>query len=402
MFSDHIGDISRRVESIGQTKPIDSRGLLAFLEKGGRSEELSAEEVIELLNGTRDERNQKLIKDFASQYRRPHDREVLLLPPLYFSSICENHCAYCDFSADGQRLSTEEFGREFEALLALGYRSIELVSSQDAELYVRSPDFSLEAQRFSIEGALRYFELARDRLASNGGGMLTSNIPPVDGDSFRKLKSAGLDCYLVWLETFNPRQYERLHSARSPKINQAFRLDSFERASDAGILHQAGAFLKGLYDWRREEAFLYLLDRYLKKRNGHGFSIIGTPRLKGAFARSPLVEGYQVSDDDYELNIALDRILFDGILWLQTRESFGFNSRLIGRYGGGVILTLTCSTAPGGYAKPSSARAQFPIHNQNLAESVSRLENEGLRVRFAWTSETLLGFQRPSAPDPQA
>ena len=183
-------------------------------------------------------------------------------------------------------------------------------------------------QRFSIAGAVRYFELARERLSSNGGGMLTSNIPPLDVGSFRRLKSAGLDCYLVWLETFNPRQYEQLHYARGPKINQAFRLDSFERAIDAGITHQAGAFLKGLYDWRQEEAVLYLLDRHLKKRNGLGFSIIGTPRLKGEFLRSPLVKPYQVSDDEYELNIALDRILFDGILWFQTREPFSLNSRL--------------------------------------------------------------------------
>lgn len=402
MFSDHIRDVIRSAEYIGKTQPIHPRGLLALLEKSVHPEGLSAEEVIEVLNGTRDGQNQELIKNFAAQYRRPHDREIILLPPLYFSSICENRCSYCDFSADGLRLSIEEFAKEFDALLALGYRSIELVSSQDPELYIQSPDFTLEAQRFSIAGAVRYFELARERLSSKGGGMLTSNIPPVDVDSFRSLKSAGLDCYLVWLETFNPGQYEKLHYASGPKINQAFRLDSFERAIDAGITHQAGAFLKGLYDWRQEEAVLYLFDRYLKKRNGRGFSIIGTPRLKGEFLRSPLVAPYQVSDDDYELNIALDRILFDGILWLQTREPFSLNSRLISRYGGGVALTLTCSTAPGGYSKPSSARAQFPVYRQNLAESVSRLENEGFHVIFPWTSETLLSFQRGSKNNSEA
>jgi 2-iminoacetate synthase len=402
MFSDHLRDVVRSAEDIGKTQPIPPRGLLALLEKSVHPEGLSAEEVIEVLNATRDGRNQELIKDFAAQYRRPHDRDILLLPPLYFSSICENRCAYCDFSVDGLRLSIEEFAKEFDALLALGYRSIELVSSQDPKLYIPSPDSTLDVQRFSSAGAVRYFEVARERLSSNGGGMLTSNIPPLDVDSFKGLRAAGLDCYLVWLETFNPRQYERLHYAGSPKINQAFRLDSFERAVAAGITHQAGAFLKGLYDWRREEAALYLLDRHLKKRNGHGFSIIGTPRLKGGFLRSPLVEPYQVSDDDYELNIALDRILFDGILWFQTREPFSLNSRLISRYGGGVVLTLTCSTAPGGYSKPSPARAQFPIHRQNLAESISTLENEGFRIVFSWTSETLLSFQRGSTNSPEA
>lgn len=394
MFSDHLQELVGRAQHIGETPPIHPRGLLALLEKAVRPAGLSDEEMIEVLNGTREPGNRDLVKDFAAQQRRPHDREILLLPPLYFSSICENRCAYCDFSTEGRRLSIEEFAAEFDTLLALGYRSIELVSSQDPALYVPTPDFTLDAQSFSIDGAVRYFELAGKRLAAHGGGMLTSNIPPLDVDSFRRLKSAGLDCYLVWLEAFHPLQYRKLHSAKGPKINQAFRLDSFERAVEAGIPHLAGAFLKGLYDWRQEEAVLYGLDRHLKGRYGRGFSIIGTPRLKGEFPGTPLVKPFQVSDDDYELNIALDRILFDGILWLQTRESFGLNSRLIGRYGAGVILTLTSSTAPGGYAQPSPARAQFPVHKQSLAESVAELEDKGFRAVFDWTSETLARFQR--------
>jgi 2-iminoacetate synthase len=402
MFSDQLQDLVGRAARIGETPAIPSGGMLALLEKAVLPGGLSPDELIEVLNGISDPRNRDLIKDYAAQVRRPHDRDILLLPPLYFSSICENRCAYCDFTADGARLSLDDFAREVDALLALGYRSIELVSSQDPELYIPSPHSTPEAQRYSVDGPARYFELVHERLAAKGGGMLTSNIPPLDLDSFRRLRAAGLDCYLVWLEAFHPGQYRTLHPGRGPKVNQAFRLDSFERAVEAGIPHLAGAFLKGLYDWRREEALLYALDHHLKSRNGRGFSIIGTPRLKGDFAGAGPVKDFLVSDDDYELNIALDRILFDGILWLQTREPFSLNSRLIGRYGGGVILTLTCSTAPGGYAKPSSARAQFPIHQQGLAESVASLEEKGFRVVFDWTGETLAGFQRGSGVTPRS
>ena len=394
MFSERLPDILRLAESIGATPPLPPREIRDLLEKSLRPEGLSGEELAGLLNGTRDAQNQELVKDFSAGHRRPHDRDILTLPPLYFSSACENRCLYCHFSDQGKRLSGREFAAEFEALLNLGYRSIELVSSQDSGLYVKAAGFTSAAQAYSVDGALPYFQLARERLSARGGGMLTSNIPPLDIDSYRKLKAAGLDCHLIWLETLNPRQYGRLHYDRGPKFNQAFRLDSFERAIEAGIPHQAGAFLKGLYDWRREEAALYLFDRYLKKKNGLGFSIIGTPRLKGPFRKSPLVREYEVSDDEYELNIALDRILFDGILWLQTREPFGLNRRLIQRYGAGVILTLTSSTAPGGYSKPSSARAQFPVHKQSLARSVSTLEADGFHVRFQWTGHTLLDFQR--------
>jgi 2-iminoacetate synthase len=320
------------------------------------------------------------------------------LPPLYISSICENDCLYCDFSSNGVRLSYEEFEKEFDTLLELGYRSIELVSAQDTSLFLHTDSYSLERQAFGVEHVVEYFNIARKKLDRNGGGMLTSNFPPVDWGAFKDMKQSGLDCFLIWLETFNPEQYAKLHSEEGPKINQAFRLDSFEDAIKAGIEHLAGAFLKGLYDWRKEEVVLYLLDRYLRTINGRGFSIVGTPRLKGDFLNSPLVSAYCVSDKDYELNIALDRILYDGILWLQTRESYETNRRLITKYGGGVILTLTSCTAPGGYHKPSRGEAQFPVYKQDMMRSVSELEEIGFQIHFDWNSRSLLEFQR-NGPD---
>lgn len=394
MFSDFLHDTVGYAERVGKTNPPDKKEFLALLEKSSNHLGLNEEEIVELMNGTTLQENQELLREFAAQYPRPHEREILLLPPLYFSSMCENRCSYCDFSSNGVRLSAEEFLGEFDALLDLGYRSIELVSSQDSLLYVHREPFDGDNAAFQIDGVLEYFNLAQKRLTDNGGGMLTCNIPPVDRDSFRQLKRSGLDCYLAWLETFNPLQYNRLHYEKGPKASQAYRLDSFERAIDAGIEHLAGAFLKGLFDWRKEEVILYCFDRYLKSKNGAGFSIIGTPRLKGAFTKSGLVSPFLVSDQDYELNVALDRILFDGILWLQTRESFETNRTLIQRYGGGVILTLTSSTAPGGYFKPSHATPQFPVHKQSLEQSVKELQAIGMTVLFDWDSQTLSHFQR--------
>jgi len=395
MFSQVIESVLSRTEEIGRFDPSGRSRTGRLLEKSARGERLSPDEIVELMNSSRDEKNRALILDFSARYRRPRSGDILLLPPLYFSSICENTCLYCDFSRHrGDCLSPEEFLEEFEALLDSGYRSIELVSSQDPDLYVRqglpeSPD-----QEYDIERVLEYFAAARRMLDERGGGMLTSNIPPLDRKSFRRLKSAGLDCYLSWLETFHPGQYRLLHPQPGPKSTQAFRLDAFERAVGAGIGRLAGAFLKGLYDWRKEEAVLYCLDTYLKRETGRGFSIIGTPRLKGNFCREPFIRPYVVSDRDYELNIALDRILFDGVLWLQTREDYLFNKRLIDRYGAGVILTIDCSTAPGGYRNRPKARAQFPVHRRRLAETVAGLEGDGYRVIFDWDGDTLDDFQR--------
>ncbi|MEE4271598.1 MAG: radical SAM protein [Thermoanaerobaculales bacterium] len=394
-FSQRLDEYIELAESIGRRPPIGPDETERLLEKATRPNGLSDDEIIELLNGLDNPKSAQAVLDFSRDYVRPRDHEVFLLPPLYFSSICENKCAYCDFATGGGiRLTPEEFGREVDALLKMGYRSIELVSSQDPELYRRQEPFSLEDQHFDLTGAIRYFEILKEKIESGGGGMITSNIPPVCARGFGELRSAGLDCFLAWLETFDPGQYERLHCEVGPKGDQAFRLDSFERSLEAGVEHVAGGFLKGLADWRREEAILYLFDRHLVTEWGKGFSIIGSPRVKGRFLRSKVIKECLVSDEDYRLNIALDRVLFDGILWLQTRESFEFNRELINDFGGGVVLTVTSCTAPGGYSKPAETHSQFPVHSQDHRDSAERLEEDGFVIHRAWDASDLSSCRR--------
>jgi 2-iminoacetate synthase len=390
MFSEKLQEIVaflRGLDAIPIAEPEEVRRLL---EKRAGGADLTLEEIARLVVSASAPGNRELILDFSRAYRRPLDDKVLLLPPLYIDSRCENHCRYCNFGRhDGERLSVEEFREEFDRLLEIGYRSIEIVSSHDPELFVRKPDFDPADQSFEIDGLLEYFDAARAAFGRAGVGMLTTNIPPLDTASLKRLKAAGLDCFLVWAETFDPEQYRKLHVGHTPKARQSYRLDSFERAIAAGIEHVAGAFLKGLFDWRREEVVLYALDRHLARQNGRGFSIIGTPRIKGPFRNSGLIRSYDVSDETYELNIALDRVLFDGVLWLQTRESFAFNRRLIETYGGGIILTIDSSTAPGGYKRKPKGGEQFPVHKSDRGKAVGELEAAGFEVVFDWTAETL-------------
>ncbi len=394
-FSQRLPESIESVKRIGNLPLIGPRETERLIAKATEPAGLTEDEIVILLNGLEDSENARVVLEFSSTYSRPRDDEVFLLPPLYVSSICENKCAYCDFSTGGGvRLTAGEFGEEVDTLLGMGYRSIELVSSQDPELFVRQTPFDPSDQRFDLAPTVRYFEILKERIAADGGGMITSNIPPVCARGFEDLKGAGLDCFLVWLETFDPAQYARLHVNTGPKGHQGYRLDSFERALEAGIAHVAGGFLKGLHDWRKEEAILYLFDRHLKERWGRGFSIIGSPRVKGRFLGSMAIRDNLVTDEEYELNIALDRVLFDGILWLQTRESLDFNRHLINTYGGGVVLTLTSSTAPGGYSKPQKTHAQFPVFSQDHVRAVSQLEEDGLTVHYAWDAADLSEAQR--------
>ena len=399
-FSEIFPGFVEQAAEVGSSTPIDERETLRLLENAGEGESLTGQEIVALLNGLSEPANARMVLNFSKEYARPREEEILLLPPLYFSSICENKCSYCDFSTgDGVRLDPAEFREEVDALLGMGYRSIELVSSQDPEFFVRRSSSNPHDQQFDVGKTAQFFEILGGRLADAGGGMITSNIPPVCTPGFEELKASGLDCFLAWLETFDPSQYSRLHVNTGPKGNQNFRLDSFDRAKEAGIEHVAGAFLKGLHDWRKEEVILYLFDQYLKSRWGRGFSIIGSPRVKGRFLGSMTIREHAVSDEEYELNIALDRVLFDGVLWLQTRETFEFNRHLINTYGGGVVLTLTSCTAPGGYSKPALGKSQFPVFKQSLEGAAFMLEEDGFKVRFAWDSGDLAASQRMNDRD---
>lgn len=390
MFSDELPGILESIKELERFPRADRSGIRGLLEKCANREDLSLEEIGTLICSASDRESQELIKQFAAGYKRPSGDKVFLLPPLYIASRCENRCKYCNFSQiNGERLTPAEFTEELERLIEIGYRSIEIVSSHDPGLFVHKKGFDLADQKYEIQELVKYFEIARESFGRHGGGMLTSNIPPLDTASLRELKAAGLDCFLVWAETFDTEQYHKLHGGRTPKTWQPYRIDSFERAIEAGIEHVAGAFLKGLYDWRKEEIVLYFLDRYLKRLNGIGFSIVGTPRIKGTFEDSDLVQRYHVTDEEYELNIALDRLLFDGILWLQTRESFAFNKSLIFKYGGGVILTIDSCTAPGGYKQSPKGQAQFPVYKSDRNQAAEELESGGFKAVFDWKADAL-------------
>src|SRR5437899_10851339 len=61
-------------------------------------------------------------------------RTMRLFAPLYLSNECINNCRYCGFSRDNPilrvTLSVEEVQREGQALLALGFRNLLLVSGE--------------------------------------------------------------------------------------------------------------------------------------------------------------------------------------------------------------------------------------------------------------------------------
>ncbi len=102
MFSEKLVEHIELARQIGTQQLISPHETERLLVKATEPDGLSPAEIITLLNGLDDPANARVVVDFSRSYSRPRDGEVFLLPPLYFSSICENKCAYCDFSTGGQ------------------------------------------------------------------------------------------------------------------------------------------------------------------------------------------------------------------------------------------------------------------------------------------------------------
>ena len=62
-------------------------------------------------------------------------RPLQLYIPLYLSNVCSNSCVYCGFSVENKirrrQLTLSEIDREVEAIKALGFRHLLLVSGED-------------------------------------------------------------------------------------------------------------------------------------------------------------------------------------------------------------------------------------------------------------------------------
>ncbi|MBN1134949.1 MAG: hypothetical protein JXM73_00080 [Anaerolineae bacterium] len=112
---------------------------------------------------------------------------VFGISPLYVTSICQEHCTYCNFRVENTsinvtrlRLSPDQLRAEVEFLVNRhGLRVVELVYSSDP---------ALDAQ--AIAGHLR---ITAGVLEAAGGGIVGLNAAPYSLEDYYVLRDAGLD-----------------------------------------------------------------------------------------------------------------------------------------------------------------------------------------------------------------
>ncbi|MHB9026738.1 MAG: [FeFe] hydrogenase H-cluster radical SAM maturase HydG [Armatimonadota bacterium] len=269
-----------------------------------------------------------------------YGKRMVLFAPLYTSNYCVNDCLYCSFRRSNttlhrKRLSLEEIAQEVAALERQGHKRILVVAGEEA---------GMRADKLvSIVETVYATRVGKGEIRR-----VNINAAPMDVDSYRALKDAGIGTYQCFQETYHRETYARVHP-RGPKADYDNRVTVFDRAVAGGVDDLGLGALFGLYDPRFEVLALLMHADYLDRRYGAGPHTISFPRIEPA-PGAPLAEHppFPLADADLKLIVATLRLAvpYTGII-MSTRETAALRNELI--YLGVSQLSAGSSTTPGGY-----------------------------------------------------
>ncbi len=299
--------------------------------------------------------------------RQRFGRVIRLFAPLYLSNECINNCTYCGFSRDNAifrvTLSVPEVVREARALKEQGFRNILLVAGEH-------PKFVSNGYMADCIRALH------EEIPS-----LSLEVGPMETEEYRPMVQAGAEGLVVYQETYDRKVYAEMHTA-GPKRNFDWRLETPERAYEAGFRRLGIAALFGLSDWRLEALSVAAHAAYLLKNCWKAQITISLPRLRpcaGEF--QPLTT---LGDRELVQLICAFRLMFPDIgLVLSTREPVKLRDGLIPL--GITMMSAGSHTEPGGYTGAGKEKIHQTIRGRivELAAGSSEWSDTGTKATNA-------------------
>ena len=218
---------------------------LALAETLAKDHRLERGELLELLRG-RDPEVSAYLQDRARRTALArYGNRVFVRGLIEFTNYCKNDCYYCGIrrsnrNAHRYRLTQEDILACCQLGHKLGFRTFVLQGGED-------PWFTDH----------RLVELVREIKARHPDCAVTLSVGERSRESYRLLKEAGADRYLLRHETASPDHYARLHP---PEQTLASRMDCLRVLKELG--YQVGAgFMVGspyqtLEDLAEDLAFL--------------------------------------------------------------------------------------------------------------------------------------------------
>lgn len=303
--------------------------------------------------------------------QRRFGRVISLYAPLYLANYCTNGCAYCGFASDRAqprgRLELPEAEKELAMLKEMGFEEVLLLTGErtsHAGFDYLLECVSLAARRFHAVGVEAF---------------------PMTTREYARLAEAGCSGVTLYQETYDPRQYDRLHRW-GPKKDYLDRLEAPARAMEAGMRTVGLGVLLGLSDPMSDAVCLLRHAGHLRRIHWKTGITLSFPRLRpqaGNFAAPFPVDEAGLA----RLVFAVRIVLPDVPLLLSTRERPEFRDGMAGL--GISKMSAGSRTTVGGYggAEPAS-EGQFQVSDKRgVPEICAMLRNRGLAPVFKnWDS----------------
>ena len=367
-FIDHAEILETLEEASRESK--NRERVLQILNKAANLKGLTHREAAILMD-CEDPELEERIYALASEIKHKfYGNRIVLFAPLYLSNYCINGCVYCPYHAKNRtiprrKLSQAEIEEEVRALIRIGHKRLAVEAGEDP-----------------VYNPLEYIlDSIRTIYSVNEGGnsirRVNVNIAATDVDSYRKLKAAGIGTYILFQETYNKEQYQKLHPT-GPKSNYAWHTEAMDRAQEGGCDDVGIGVLFGLSGYRYELAGILMHAEHLEARWGVGPHTISVPRICPADGVSP-DDFDALPDAIFRKLVAVLRVAvpYTGMI-VSTRESVRMRELLlhcgISQKSGGS------RTSVGGYTTEErhDETAQFDVSDTRPLDDVVRwlLQND--------------------------
>ena len=362
-FIDHAEVLATLEEAAAESG--NRARVTAILEKAALCKGLTHREAAILMDCDEPDLEEKIYALASDIKRRFYGNRIVLFAPLYLSNYCINGCVYCPYHAKNRtiprrKLSQEEIAEEVRALIRIGHKRLAVEAGEDPR---NNP---LEYILDSIK------TIYSVREGGNGIRRVNVNIAATDVDSYRKLKAAGIGTYILFQETYDRANYERLHPT-GPKSNYAWHTEAMDRAQEGGCDDVGIGVLFGLSGYRYELVGLLMHAEHLEARFGVGPHTISVPRICPADDISTEDFPDALPDHIFRKLVAVLRVAvpYTGMI-VSTRESARMREQLL--HCGVSQISGGSRTSVGGYTTEErhNETAQFDVSDTRPLDDVVR------------------------------
>jgi len=350
---------------VRDTQP-DRKQVHDIISKSLSKEHLSVEETAALVKTEDADLVEEIFEAARTLKRTVYGNRIVLFAPLYIGNECVHDCAYCAFKRSNNsviRRTLNEAGicGQVEALENKGHKRLILVFGEHPRY---DAEFIANSVRTVYDVRVGHGKIRRVNI----------NAAPLDHDGFRVVKEAGIGTYQIFQETYHHETYRRMHPQNTRKGDYTYRLDSLNRAMEAGIDDVGIGALFGLHDWRFEVLGLVSHALHLQERYNVGPHTISFPRLREACGVVS-DKKYLLNDQEFKRLIAILRLAvpYTGLI-LTAREKPELRREVMGF--GVSQIDAGSRIEIGGYTEAGDAqcmeREQFELGDIRPLDTVMR------------------------------